>query len=70
MEVVTKAVFRLWDIFGGTVNAKGYKVIFKDPKEGGFKKSQKGMCRVYRDERGLRLQGSAVRVRQRANRSE
>lgn len=23
--------------------------IFKDPKEGGFKKSQKGMCRVYRD---------------------
>jgi len=52
VEVVTKAVFRLWDIFGGTVNAKGYKVIFKDPKEGGFKKSQKGMCRVYRDERG------------------
>ena len=52
VEVVTKAVFRLWDISGGTVNAKGYKVIFKDPKEGGFKKSQKGMCRVYRDERG------------------
>lgn len=22
--------------------------IFKDPKEGGFKKSQKGICRVYR----------------------
>ena len=127
VEVVTKTVFRLWDIFGGTVNAKGYKVldphvkaiygdsitihrceeiykiltqngfacsnvalgvgsfsmqcieeedpftrdtfsscikatycevdgrpipIFKDPKEGGFKRSQKGMCRVYRDERG------------------
>lgn len=26
--------------------------IFKDPKEGGFKKSQKGMCFVYRDEEG------------------
>lgn len=127
VEVVTKTVYKLWDIFGGTVNAKGYKVldphvkaiygdsitiqrceeiyklliesgfacsnvalgvgsfsmqcieeedllkpftrdtfsscikatycevdgrpipIFKDPKEGGFKKSQKGMCRVYRD---------------------
>lgn len=126
VEVVTKTVFRLWDIFGGTVNAKGYKVldphvkaiygdsitirrceeiyriltengfacsnvalgvgsfsmqcieeedqlkpftrdtfsscikatycevdgrpvpIFKDPKEGGFKKSQRGLCRVYR----------------------
>lgn len=40
MEVVTKTVFRLWDIFGGTVNAKGYKVldphvkaIFGDLKE-------------------------------------
>ena len=127
VEVVTKTVYKLWDIFGGIVNAKGYKVldphvkaiygdsitiqrceeiyklliesgfacsnvalgvgsfsmqcieeedllkpftrdtfsscikatycevdgrpipIFKDPKEGGFKKSQKGMCRVYRD---------------------
>ena len=26
--------------------------IFKDPKDGGFKKSQRGMCRVYRDEGG------------------
>ncbi|MFG6368009.1 MAG: nicotinate phosphoribosyltransferase [Lachnospiraceae bacterium] len=130
VEVVTKTVFKLWDIFGGTVNAKGYKVldphvkaiygdsitiqrcetiyqiliengfacnnvslgvgsfsmqcieeegmlkpftrdtfsacikatycevagkpipIFKDPKEGGFKKSQKGICRVYRGEDG------------------
>lgn len=127
VEVVTKTVFKLWDIFGGTVNSKGYKVldphvkaiygdsitiqrceaiykiliengfacnnvslgvgsfsmqcveeegmlkpftrdtfsvcikatycevagkpipIFKDPKEGGFKKSQKGICRVFRD---------------------
>ncbi len=124
VEVVTKTVFRLWEIFGGTVNSKGYKVldshvkaiygdsitvqrceqiyrilmengfacsnvalgvgsfsfqcieengvlkpftrdtfsscvkatyceidgepypIFKDPKEGGFKKSQKGCCVV------------------------
>ncbi len=131
VEVVTKTVFRLWDIFGGTVNAKGYKVldphvkaiygdsitiqrceeiykiliengfacsnvalgvgsfsmqcveeedmlkpftrdtfsacikatycevdgnpipIFKNPKDGGFKKSQRGMCRVYRDENGM-----------------
>ncbi len=128
VEVVTKTVFRLWDIFGGTVNQKGYKVldphvkaiygdsitiqrceeiyrilmeagfacsnvalgvgsfsmqcveeegilkpftrdtfcscikatyceiaglphpIFKNPKEGGFKKSQKGCCVVLRDE--------------------
>ncbi len=128
VEVVTKTVFRLWEIFGGTVNAKGYKVldphvkaiygdsitiqrceeiyrilmeagfacsnvalgvgsfsmqcveedgilkpftrdtfsscikatyceiagqphpIFKNPKEGGFKKSQKGCCVVFRDE--------------------
>ena len=130
VEVVTKTVFKLWDIFGGTVNAKGYKVlnphvkaiygdsitiqrceeiykiliehgfacsnvalgvgsfsmqcveeegelkpftrdtfsscikatycevdgkpipIFKNPKEGGFKKSQKGLCCVYRDKEG------------------
>lgn len=26
--------------------------IFKDPKEGGFKKSQRGLCYVYRDENG------------------
>ena len=26
--------------------------IFKDPKDGGFKKSQRGMCRVYRGENG------------------
>lgn len=125
VEVVTKTVFKLWDIFGGTVNSKGYKVldphvkaiygdsitvqrceqiykilaengfacsnvalgvgsfsfqcieedgilkpftrdtfsscikatyceidgkptpIFKNPKDGGFKKSQKGCCSVY-----------------------
>ncbi|MDE7433239.1 MAG: nicotinate phosphoribosyltransferase [Lachnospiraceae bacterium] len=130
VEVVTKTVFKLWDIFGGTINAKGYKVlnphvkaiygdsitiqrceeiykilieqgfacsnvalgvgsfsmqcveeegelkpftrdtfsscikatycevdgkpipIFKNPKEGGFKKSQKGLCFVYRDKEG------------------
>ena len=130
VEVVTKTVFKLWDIFGGTVNQKGYKVldphvkaiygdsitiqrcqeiyeilikagfacsnvslgvgsfsmqcveeegmlkpftrdtfsscikatycevdgkaipIFKNPKDGGFKKSQKGLCVVYRDEDG------------------
>jgi len=127
IDVVTKTVFKLWDIFGGTVNSKGYKVlnphvkaiygdsitvqrceqifkileengfacsnvalgvgsfsfqcieedgvlkpftrdtfsscikatyceidgvptpIFKNPKEGGFKKSQKGCCVVYED---------------------
>lgn len=27
VEVVTKTVFRLWEIFGGTVNSKGYKVL-------------------------------------------
>ncbi len=27
VEVVTKTVFRLWDIFGGTINSKGYKVL-------------------------------------------
>ena len=131
VEVVTQTVFRLWDIFGGTVNEKGYKVldphvkaiygdsitiqrcqeiykilvengfacsnvslgvgsfsmqcveedgilkpftrdtfsscikatymeidgkgypIFKNPKDGGFKKSQKGLCRVYRNAEGV-----------------
>ncbi len=27
VEVVAKTVFRLWDIFGGTINSKGYKVL-------------------------------------------
>ena len=27
IEVVTKTVFKLWDMFGGTVNSKGYKVL-------------------------------------------
>ena len=27
VEVVTNTVFKLWDIFGGTVNSKGYKVL-------------------------------------------
>lgn len=27
VDVVTKTVFKLWDIFGGTVNTKGYKVL-------------------------------------------
>lgn len=27
VEVVTRTVFHLWDIFGGTVNSKGYKVL-------------------------------------------
>lgn len=27
VEIVTETVFRLWDIFGGTVNSKGYKVL-------------------------------------------
>ena len=130
VEVVTQTVFKLWDIFGGTINSKGYKVldphvkaiygdsitiqrceaiykilmengfacsnvalgvgsfsfqcveedgilkpftrdtfsscikatyceingkpypIFKDPKDGGFKKSQKGCCRVIKNENG------------------
>ena len=134
VEVVTQTVFKLWDIFGGTVNSKGYKVldphvkaiygdsitvqrceqiyeiltkngfacsnvalgvgsfsfqcieeegtlkpftrdtfsscikatyceiegkpypIFKNPKEGGFKKSQKGCCVVYREDGVLRYQ--------------
>ncbi|MDE7105104.1 MAG: nicotinate phosphoribosyltransferase, partial [Ruminococcus sp.] len=27
VEVVTETVYRLWDIFGGTINSKGYKVL-------------------------------------------
>lgn len=27
VEVVTKTVFKLWDIFGGSINDKGYKVL-------------------------------------------
>ena len=27
VEIVTNTVFHLWDIFGGTVNTKGYKVL-------------------------------------------
>ena len=27
VEIVTDTVFKLWDIFGGTVNSKGYKVL-------------------------------------------
>lgn len=27
VEVVTKTVFKLWDIFGGTINDKGFKVL-------------------------------------------
>lgn len=27
VDVVTQTVFKLWDIFGGTVNSKGYKVL-------------------------------------------
>lgn len=27
IEVVTKTVFKLWDIFGGTINSKGFKVL-------------------------------------------
>jgi nicotinamide phosphoribosyltransferase len=27
VDVVTRTVFKLWDIFGGTVNGKGYKVL-------------------------------------------
>jgi nicotinamide phosphoribosyltransferase len=27
VKVVTETVFHLWDIFGGTVNTKGYKVL-------------------------------------------
>ena len=127
VDVVTKTVFKLWDMFGGTINSKGYKVldphvkaiygdsitiqrcekiyqilmvngfacsnvalgvgsfsfqcieedgilkpftrdtfsscikatyceidgkpypIFKNPKDGGFKKSQKGCCLVFKD---------------------
>lgn len=131
IEVVTNTVFKLWNIFGGTVNSKGYKVldphvkaiygdsitiqrceeiyrilmengfacsnvalgvgsfsfqcieeegelkpftrdtfsscikatyceiddipfsIFKDPKDGGFKKSQKGCCIVFENNGSL-----------------
>lgn len=133
VQVVTETVYHLWDIFGGTINSKGYKVldshvkaiygdsitperakniyeilikngfacnnvalgvgsfsleclqkdgkfspftrdtfgiavkatygemgdkplmIFKNPKTdtGNFKKSQKGMCRVFHDENGI-----------------
>jgi nicotinamide phosphoribosyltransferase len=34
------------------VDGKCYP-IFKNPKEGGFKKSQKGLCFVYEDENGI-----------------
>jgi nicotinamide phosphoribosyltransferase len=27
VEIVTQTVFHLWDIFGGTINEKGYKVL-------------------------------------------
>lgn len=27
VEVVTETVFKLWDIFGGSINSKGYKVL-------------------------------------------
>lgn len=27
VDVVTKTVFKLWDMFGGTINSKGYKVL-------------------------------------------
>ena len=27
VEIVTETVFRLWEIFGGTINSKGYKVL-------------------------------------------
>ena len=27
VEVVTQTVFHLWDMFGGTINSKGYKVL-------------------------------------------
>ncbi len=133
VEVVTKTVFKLWEIFGGTINSKGYKVldphvkaiygdsitiqrceeiyrileeagyacsnvslgvgsfsfqcveedgilkpftrdtfsscikatyceindvpypIFKNPKDGGFKKSQKGCCIVYEEDGELKF---------------
>ena len=32
VDVVTRTVFKLWDIFGGTVNSKGYKVLDKHVK--------------------------------------
>ena len=27
VEIITKTVYHLWDIFGGTINSKGYKVL-------------------------------------------
>lgn len=27
VEIITSMVFRLWDVYGGTINAKGYKVL-------------------------------------------
>lgn len=27
VKVVTETVFKLWDIFGGTINSKGFKVL-------------------------------------------
>lgn len=27
VEIVTQTVFKLWDIFGGTINSKGYRVL-------------------------------------------
>lgn len=32
VDVVTRTVFKLWDIFGGTTNSKGYKVLDKHVK--------------------------------------
>ena len=46
------------DTFGCAIKACYAEVngkelpVFKNPKEGGFKKSQKGLCWVYRDENG------------------
>lgn len=46
------------DTFGSCIKACYAEIdgschpIFKNPKEGGFKKSQKGLCHVYRDEDG------------------
>jgi len=27
VEIVTKTIFKLWDLFGGSINSKGYKVL-------------------------------------------
>ncbi len=139
VEVVTQTVFKLWDQFGGTINAKGYKVldshvkaiygdsitvqrceeiyeilknagfacsnvalgvgsfsmhcieednmlkpftrdtfsscikacyaevdgkcypVFKNPKDGGFKKSQKGLCYVYEENGELKYQDEYIK---------